>query len=440
MDSDGSISSEHGKQNQRNFIFYCFVSGIAGTEYGFIVPTLYSYLKDSIRANSLDLWFGVITGSYFVSSIIGSLTIAKYADRTREIRKIILCVCVCVSLGNIGYAVSETAWFVLIGRFTQGFGDALLPVLIGEITKTYGEKESYSKLSTMVAVFYVTYISSPIVATIFSWCDFTYLGIHFTVYNLPAYIISACWLILAIVSYFVVSNPIMNVKTTFTDNESNNNNEEEEDRKKIKILSSLELLSCPQYRVILILTGLMAYFAASFFTIYIPMVAKQFYDLPAYWTSSLFASCGITLVIVLALSSKYHIFHQKEIYFLVLGCCSIVISIQLLCQAVILNEIKVLGEVFLALSTLTTGFDFSIEQVVLSGLVGKFIPTSTQSYAASVRRSFNNVCFITGSFVAPLISDYLLVHGIVYSCLIFLVAWFLIYKRRMFQNECKIDN
>ena len=440
MNSENNIYKPYRKQNHRNFILYCFVSAIIGTEYGFIVPTLYSYLKDSIRPKHLELWFGIITASYFISSTIGSQTIAKYADRTREIRRIILCTCVCVSLGNIAYAVSNTAFLVLIGRFTQGFGDAVLPVLIGEITKTYDEKESYSKLSTMISIYYVTYISSPIITTVFSWCNFNYLGIHFTVYNLPAYIISTCWFVLGIVSYFIVSNPI-NSHTDTTEESNINKNQNKRNGKKIKqpeMLSNRELLSCPQYRIILFLTGLVAYFTASFFTIYIPMVAKTFYNLPAYWTSSFFASCGITLVVVLTLSSKYDIMHQKEIYFLVWGCCSIVISVQLLCQAIIFNnEMKIMGEVFLALSTLTIGFTFSIEQVLLSGFVAKFIPISTQAYAASIRRSFYNVCFITGSFVAPLISGYMLTHCIIYSCVVCLVAWFLIYERRMFEKKVR---
>ena len=444
----GSKSEDSHREGKRwNFFCFCFVVGIIGTEYGFIVPTLYSYLKDVVRTPHLNLWFGLITSSYFVSSIIGSLTIGKYADSTREIRRIILGTCLFVSMGNVVYAVSHTASLVLIGRFMQGFGDAVVPVLIGEITKTYTEEEeSYSKLSTMTSVFYVTYISSPVIASIFNSCDFKLLGMHFTVYNLPAYIISICWFVLGIVSYFIVSNPSSTATTNddLNSNErliqSNNNKPQMNSIIEPKMLSVRELLSCSQYRIVLLLTGLFAYFAASFFTIYTPMVAKQLYNLPTYWTSALFASCGITLVAVLLLSSRYNLFNEKEIYYLIWGSCSVVMSIQLLSIAIILYKFKEIGAAFLAVSTISTGFTFAVEQVVLAGLLGKFIPRSTQAYAAGIRRSVNNVCFIFGAFVAPLISEYILVHDVVYSCLMCLIALYLIFKRQIFENTTFIDS
>ena len=163
--------------------------------------------------------------------------------------------------------------------------------------------------------------------------------------------------------------------------------------------------------MVLLLTWLSTYFAASFFDMYIPMVANIFYRLPTYWTSTLFTCCAVTVIFVLYVSSKYNLFNENEIYFVICGLCSIVITIQLLIHSVVLFEHKTLGETLLALCTITTGFTFSVEQVVLAGLVANCVPQSSQSYAASIRRSTSSCCFIFGSLVAPLISRYLLVHG-----------------------------
>ena len=445
-------TTSNNKQNKWNFICFCLVTGIQGIEYGFIVPTLFSYLKDEVHAKHLNFWFGAITSSFFVASIVGSLTIGKYADRTRKIRRIIVGTCFFVSLGNIIYTLAYNAPSVLVGRFMQGFGDAVVPVLIGEITKTYPEQESYKKLSMMTTIFYAAYISSPVITTVFSACNFRLLGIHFTVYTAPAYLIGVCWFSLGIVCYFVVKNPstacddIMDPCHPSSGDKPEPNLIESKNNPTVlpnstsnyggsSVSNTKQILSNDQFRMVLLVTGLSAYFAASFFTIYTPMVANIFYQLPTYWMSTLFTSCAVTLIIVLHVSSKYNLINENEIYFAICGLCSVVMTIQLLINSVVLFKHKMLGEALLALCTITTGFTFSVEQVVLAGLVAKCVPQSSQSYAASIRRSTNSFCFICGSFVAPIISKYLLVHGLVFSSLVFFLILYLIAKRKMFEGE-----
>ena len=142
------------------------------------------------------------------------------------------------------------------------------------------------------------------------------------------------------------------------------------------------------------------------------------------------------MIFVLYVSSKYNLFNENEIYFVICGLCSIVITIQLLIHSVVLFEHKTLGETLLALCTITTGFTFSVEQVVLAGLVANCVPQSSQSYAASIRRSTASFCFICGSLVAPIISRYLLVHSLIFSSLVFFLIFYLIAKRRMFEDWC----
>ena len=435
--------NELRKRKKQNFVLFCFVVGIAGAEYGFMVPTMYSYLKDVVRTPQLNLWFGLITCSYFASSILSSLIMTKYADRTRKIHRIIIGTCFFVSVGNIIYTVSYWEWLVLIGRFMQGLGDAVVPVLIGEITKTYTEEVSYSKLSTLVSIYFVTYISSPVIVAISTACDFRLFGIHFTAYNLPAYVISICWFSIGIVSYFIVNDSSTTAVVTLNNKDSylssNNINKRDSTSKKdsneLKMMSNQELFSCSQYRIVLLATGLHGYFSVAFFNIYLTMIAKQFYNLPTYWTSALFGICGLTIVGVLVLSSRYNIIYENEVNYLICGFCSIVISIQFLTQSVIFYKLKSMGEAFLAVFTITTGFTIAVEQVVMAGLIGKFIPQSTQAYAAGIRRSVNSIFFILGAIAGPLISEYMLVHGVVFSCIVYFFALYLIFKRQIFLRK-----
>ena len=137
------------------------------------------------------------------------------------------------------------------------------------------------------------------------------------------------------------------------------------------------------------------------------------------------------------MSSRYNLFNDKEIYFVVCGFCAVVITIQFLTHSIILNAHKRIGEALLDISAITTGLTIPLEQVVLAGLLGKFIPRSTQAYAAGIRRSTNSCC-IMGALVAPLISRFMLVHGIIVSCMVYLFVLYLIYNRKVFEDNMTV--
>ena len=126
------VQSEREANNEilkkRNFIYFCIVAGIGGAEYSFIVPSLYSYLKDVVHTKDLSLWYGLVSSSYFSSSILAACFImSKYADRTRNIRAIIIGTCFLVSKGNFIYVATLFPTLVLIGRSLQGFETLLHP-------------------------------------------------------------------------------------------------------------------------------------------------------------------------------------------------------------------------------------------------------------------------------------------------------------------------
>ena len=476
------MRKEETRNNRRNLLCFCFVATLGGIEYGYVVPILFSFLKDGIHTtDGLNIWFGLINSSFFIASIICSLTVAKYMDRTRKIRRVLVGTCLLVSAGNLIYAVSDRAAMVLVGRFMQGFGDFLTPVFYSEITKTFHKEECYRKLSMLSSIFFVTYICSPVIAAIFNTCEFSVFGIHFNVYTIPPFLIAICWLVLGIISWLVVKNSkLITIETDAVSNNRNHNNllqnenpaessiskaklkdkntfknkksnlseersveneillhsERQYPKKKKtqKMFSFRELVSCPPYQIVLMLSALHAYFMASFMTIYTPMIANQIYNLPLYWMSALFTTAAVMLVLTLFFASKYNLFHKNEYYICMLGLSFVVIVIQLQTLAIILHKYKRMGEVFLALSTTIYGFVMGVDQVLLAGFIGRCIPHSTQSYAANIRRSLFNCCFVIGLLVSPLLVDInLLFHGIAFSILTFLLFIYLMFKKQVFE-------
>eukprot|EP00111_Clytia_hemisphaerica_P005296 TCONS_00015302-protein len=169
---------------KRTFIVFCFFLGLNGTEYSIVVPSLLTYLRDVIKVKDEKTWFALITAVYWISSMIGNLTITKYADRTRNIKRCFYFGFFVVSLGNFLYTIPFSVVFPFVGRSLQGFADAMFTVSFGEVLRVYPEDEAVEKVSILVSSYYVTFLIGPVFSLIFSNVDIHLMGIHLTITNL----------------------------------------------------------------------------------------------------------------------------------------------------------------------------------------------------------------------------------------------------------------
>ena len=416
---------ENERRKRRNFICFCLIIGIKGVEIGVVKPTLYSYLKNEIKPKHLSEWYGLISCSYYVASIIGSLTFTKYADKTRNIRPILNFTCLSISFGNIIYSLPFSPYPVLIGRFIQGFGDGVTPVIMGEITRNFTPRQTYDRISKLVCIFYLSLVTSPIITKIFDRVNLKIGYMHFTVNNLPFILISFIWLILAFVCHMIIKN-IISIEETST----------KTSKQIIYPLSLRELLSSVKFRIVMIMTSFSAYFSASFASITMPMISYEKYHLPTWWVSGLFAISALTLLVFLCVSSRMNISGGKEIYFSISGFCGSMIAVQFLIGAVIASSsssYKMLGESLLVFAAISTGYHFATEEALLSAILGRFVPRSTQTYALGIRRSTQSCGLVFASFFSPMIAKHHVVeHGIVFSCLVFVMIVYALYKSSLF--------
>ena len=127
------------KKRSQTFYVFCFLTFVVGTEWGIILPTLYVYLKSEIQATNYNIWYGFINAAYWMMSGVGSLTITKYADSTRNIRQCIIFICSVAALGNFIYSIPYSPVFPMVGRAMQGLGDSMVPVINGEIIRVFPE-------------------------------------------------------------------------------------------------------------------------------------------------------------------------------------------------------------------------------------------------------------------------------------------------------------
>ena len=170
----------------KTFISFCILTCCLGTEYSVIIPSLWFYIKDVIsKDDPVKLLYGASLSIYYVAAIIGSFTITNYVDKTRKVRRIMLSLIICEIIGNILYSISLSPYFIIAGRFIQGFGDVNMSILTAEIARSYVPSEITSKISVLVACFSTTFVMAPALNVIFKYVDFSIAGYRVYFGNLP---------------------------------------------------------------------------------------------------------------------------------------------------------------------------------------------------------------------------------------------------------------
>ena len=438
-------------QRRRTFLAFCLIISINGLEYGIAVPTLFTYLKENLKTQNLNVWYGLIASSYFITSNIGCLTVSRYADKTKNIRLVLIATCLFVSLGNFIYATSKYAFMLLIGRLMQGFGDSLVSTLSGETIRIYRKDEVIPKISTFMTAFFVSYIISPMLITICDPVNFElYGGIRLEEDNFPFVIVGFLWLLGSILSYFVVSDLSKNNLLIQTESRIQDGRQRDElvqtesaipDCKlgiDDKMLSLKELLFNRDSVFIYSITFLVSYFSGVFNAIYVPIIANRFYHIALKYVGMIYAMNAVFFSLTMYLMTKLNYFNN-EIYFIVFGCSAMVVALQAMTMSVLLTQFHLFGVLMLITFAICTGVGWSVEQVLLTALLGKFVPQNTQSYAAGLRRTAGNTAHIIGEFFAPFLQDYIVEHCLTISVLYFgFMAYALICRKRF--TSAKIIN
>ncbi|XP_066915920.1 uncharacterized protein [Clytia hemisphaerica] len=427
-------------QRRRTFLAFCLIISINGLECGIALPTLFTYLKENLKTPHLNIWYGLIASSYFITSNIGCLTVSRYADQTKNIRLVLIATCLFVSLGNLIYATSKYAFVLLIGRLMQGFGDSLVSTLSGETMRIYRKEEVVPKISTFMTAFFVSYIISPILITICGPVNFElYAGVRLEDDNFPFIIVGFLWLLGSVLSYFVVcdlskNNSLVQNECDIQDGRRRGETESEiqsnVEQANDKMLPLRKLIFNRDLAFIYSITFVVNYFSGVFNAIYVPIIANRFYEIALKYVGMIYTMNAVFFSLTMYLVTKLNYFNN-EIYFIVFGSSAMVIALQAMTMSVIMTQFHLFGILMLITFAICTGVGWSVEQVLLTALSGKFVPLNMQSYAAGVRRTVGNTAHIIGEFLAPNLQDCMAEHCLVISVVYFgFIGYAIIYRRR----------
>lgn len=191
---------------KKTFVAFCIICFGLGFEYSLIFPSLWYYISEVIKTENDELFYGIALAAYPVSSIIGAFSIARYADRTKRTRVVIVFLLSCEVLGNLLYVLHFSPLFPIIGRLIAGFGDVANIVMVAEIARSYETNEITSRISWTVMFFSIGFALSPGMNIVFKMFDF-YIGpVHIVYANLPGLFMAICFSIIMVFTYFMVSD------------------------------------------------------------------------------------------------------------------------------------------------------------------------------------------------------------------------------------------
>lgn len=106
---------------------------ILGFEFQAILVSLLYYLQNEVSVDSPHLYYGVITASSCLSSVFSGVIFGGFVDRTRNVKLVILFNALLSIVGNVMYTVPYSVWFLIIGRFFNGFTESIQPVMCGKV-------------------------------------------------------------------------------------------------------------------------------------------------------------------------------------------------------------------------------------------------------------------------------------------------------------------
>lgn len=148
-------------QRTLTFIATCFTAYMYGTTLLIYFQTEYFYFKDTMKVKYPDLFFGLSWACLCSSGVLSSLAVSYYADKTRNIKRISICVsCLCI-LGNLMYTLYYSPYIVLTGQVLAGTIAARSVALVGEVSRVYRKDEMTHQISILTVFTTLGGVSGP---------------------------------------------------------------------------------------------------------------------------------------------------------------------------------------------------------------------------------------------------------------------------------------
>ncbi|XP_057310185.1 uncharacterized protein LOC130648165 [Hydractinia symbiolongicarpus] len=155
------------KKRQTTFLVYMSVFFLRGLEKSANTATLWIYLTKLIKTDNPDLYYGLINIAVYIPPMLLSSVVARYADKTRRTKMIIIILNFIAMIGSILYVIPSPI-FPFVGKLLNGGVIISRPLIIGETARSYPSKDVQSKMSYLVFASTLGFMIGPCVVLPFA--------------------------------------------------------------------------------------------------------------------------------------------------------------------------------------------------------------------------------------------------------------------------------
>jgi len=351
-----------------------------------IIPSLWFYLHDVIKTDHVRFYYDLILAIYYVASVFGGLTISLYADRTRNMKHIVLMLICFEIFGSCIYSVYTSVNFVIVGRIIQGFGDVIWALMIAEIARVFPAEECTKKIANIITCFSIAFVMSPGLNILFKYIDFNAFGFHVNYGNFPGIFLAMLFSFTFAFAFNGLTNlsKDRDMKHFITINTTNNTIVDFQEFQPLYLFLQFDFV------LLVFLAFFTSYSMVSFLEVSFPIISSLYFHQSSQFVSGMFLATGLFFMVSLQLIKKLSK-RVNDLTFLIGGLCVFIVSTALLlCVSLIKDDHHhhVIGMILMVCFVLLLGICWCVEQVVVnrSASVWRGSTKSSQLFCSHLRQ------------------------------------------------------
>ena len=449
--------SQWKKKRRNTLVGFLIVGTMVGIDYSFMFTTLYLYLKDMVKTEHPNLFYGIIVAAYSLSSTLFGLVSGRWIDKTRKIKFYTIMTLVLQIIGCLLYIVHFNVAYPLIGRLIAGLADPFPSVASGEIIRIYDRKEGLRALWWLATVYSIAFMVAPINVLFFKNVDFYIWKIHVTQLNAVAIFTAVLLLITLIIANATIHDCSAEIDLKVYLQENIRDMEPEERRQQHEtdvsrsntnangdaIIFPVKIILRTLFRnidAVLLFTSTFVFMYCLFATdVLLPLLT----DVILAWSLT-----ALTIIVVgqgavyfglLMIMSKYCT-KDRTVYIISIICIFTQISMFLVITIIKISERNLTRDIIcITFFVILCAVSWMVEEVLIRCMLAKMVPSNCQSFTETIRNAMSRLSTIVASITCPLVIGYMQWWCVGLIIILFFVLLFFIKRRTFLCNIKEID-
>ena len=386
------------KKRKWMFINNCFGAIAYGLSLNAYLPTEYLYLKETVKVEKPELYFGLSHFMLCFSGAISGIIASIYADYTKNIREICLFENVLNIIGNLMYSLYYSPYLILFGQLLIGSTAARTTSVTGEISRVYEKNEITNKIAVLGAFSVIGCVLGPCLTFLFQYIDVAIGNWTWNIGNMIGIMMIGFYVFQFVMNYFTLFNVskeftlkkenLLNLTLDLSDMEEENDNllfkkETENNVTSFtgKYIFTLKVLLRNKY----ILFWLFMCIVTVFVTIVVPIKSEEYLnwkqkDIARLWV--IFMVFGtFPTVIIISILSKY----VNDFFLYLISPITLLISLTLMGLLPVLKQDNRVMEIMLHCTIIINFVSSAVFQILSRSMLAKFVPENVQAVTEGIR-------------------------------------------------------